>query len=182
MRGSCNGVPSDSQLFLFVTVYTEHPEALPPKGAYVNVYAELMSFFSRNLWRKIWEAITPAAMAADQGKELDDLDLDLSELDKLCSTDDNCLPEQRLSVLDYDKSGVVTVENIQTALSDILHLSVDDSGMETTLAEFVHSFADADSDGVVTLEDLKSFCDEIGEIYDNQKWRLAFPRPEKLLL
>ena len=162
-------------------VYTEHPEALPPKGAYVNVYAELMSFFSRNLWRKIWEAITPAAIAAEQGTDVKDLDLDLSSLDKLCGMQDNCLPEQRLSVLDFDHTGEVSVDDIQKALSDILHLSVDDSGMETTLAEFVHSFADADSDGVVTLGDLNSFCDEIGEIYDNQKWRLAFPRPEKLL-
>jgi Ca2+-binding EF-hand superfamily protein len=140
-----------------------------------------MSFFSRNIWRKIWEAITPTVMAAEKGTSVEDLDIDLSRLDELCNVDSNCLPERRLSVLDVDDTGIVTVENIHNALSAILHLSVDDSGTETSLAEFVHSFADADGDGVVTLDDLNTFCSEIPEIYDNQKWRLAFPRPEKLL-
>jgi len=174
-------VESDSDVVLHPVVYTENPEALPAKGAYVNVYAELMSFFSRNLWRKIWEAITPTVIAAEKGVDVQNLDIDLSSLDKLCDLESNCLPERRLSVLDVDQSGVITVHDIQRALSDILDLSVDESGTETSLAEFVHSFADADNDGVVTLEDMNSFCDEIPAIYDNQKWRLAFPRPEKLL-
>lgn len=164
-----------------MSVYTEHPEALPPKGAYVNIYAELMSFFSRNLWRRLWEAITPTVIAAEKGQAVEDLDIDISTLDKLCEVESNCLPERRLSLLDLDDSGVVSVSDIQAALSEILHLSVDTTGTETSLAEFVYSFADADGDGVVTLEDMNSFCDEIPEIYDNQKWRLAFPRPEKLL-
>lgn len=164
-----------------IVVYTEHPEALPAKGAYVNIYAELMSFFSRNLWRKIWEAITPAVIAEEQGTNIEDLDLDLTSLDELCTEDSNCLPERRLAILDNDGSGEVTVEDIHHALSDILQLSVDTTGTETSLAEFVHSFADIDSDGVVTLDDLENFCDEIPKIYESQKWRLAFPRPEKIV-
>lgn len=147
----------------------------------MNIYAELMSFFSRNMWRKLWEAITPTVIAAERGTTVDELNIDPSSLDELCNIEANCLPERRLSVLDLDETGVVTVMDIHSALSEILHLSVDDTGTETSLAEFVHSFADADGDGVVTLDDLHSFCDEIPEIYDNQKWRLAFPRPEKLL-
>eukprot|EP00797_Seminavis_robusta_P002712 Sro116_g056960.2 (727) ;mRNA; f:17313-19643 len=161
--------------------YTTYPEALPTKGAYVNVYAELMSFFSKNLWRKMWEAMTPLAMAVEKGTEVDNLEIDATSLDELCDVEANCLPEQRLSVLDQDDSGVVTIDDIHLALADILHLSVDGSGTETSLAEFVHNFADADGDGVVTVGDMKSFCAEIPEIYDNQKWRLAFPRPEQLL-
>lgn len=169
------------QSFSFCLVYTEHPEALPPKGAYVNIYAELMAFVSRNMWRKIWEAITPTVIAEERGENVEDLDIDLTRLEELCGVDADCLPERRLSVLDLDDSGIVTVDDIHNALSDILHLSVDDTGTETSLAEFVHSFADADGDGVVTLADLNTFCDEIHEIYDSQKWRLAFPRTEKLL-
>ena len=186
--------------------YLEHPEMLPPKGAYVNIYAELMSFFARNLWRKIWEAITPRVLAEERGKDLEE-DYD-APLDVLCDDgsedepeeeeeDDcrpveilenlgcdpnvDCLPERRLSVLDLDDTGTVNVDDIHAALSDVLQLNVDESGGEKTLAEFVHSFADADSDGVVTLEDLITFCDELPDFVENQKWRLAFPRPEKLL-
>jgi hypothetical protein len=140
-----------------------------------------MSFFSKNMWRKIWEAITPAVIAAERGTKVADLNLDFTSLDKLCDIEANCLPERRLEVLDHDASGVVTVEDIHAALREILLLSVDKSGTEMSLAEFVHSFADADGDGVVTIQDMKSFCEEIPEIYDNQKWRLAFPRPENLL-
>ena len=31
--------------------YKQNPDVLPPKGAYVNIHSELMSYFGRNLWR-----------------------------------------------------------------------------------------------------------------------------------
>ena len=185
------------QCFFLLPVYTEHPEALPTKGRYVNIYAELMAFFAGNLWRKIWEAITPQVVAEERGKLLDDFDspldvmcdngpevepdLDCKPIEMICDPELDCLPERRLSVLDLDDTGTITVDDIHAALSDILQLSVDESGEETTLAEFVHSFADADSDGKVTLEDMIAFCDEVPSLFENEKWRLAFPRTEKLL-
>lgn len=153
-----------------------------------------MAFFSGNLWRKIWEAITPQVVAEERGQDIDDYDspldvlcgkkydevsLDCKPLDEINEVD--CLPERRLSILDLDDTGTITVDDIHAALSDILMLSVDESGKETTLAEFVHTFADADNDGKVTLGDLKMFCDELPDLYESEKWRLAFPRTEKLL-
>ena len=38
--------------------FLSHRDKLPPKGAYVNIHAELMGFFARNLWRKIWDNIS----------------------------------------------------------------------------------------------------------------------------
>lgn len=153
-----------------------------------------MSFFAGNLWRKIWEAITPQVVAEEIGSDIDDFD---SPLDILCGkkpsevaldclpmeeiNEVDCLPERRLSVLDLDDTGTITVDDIHAALSDILMLSVDESGEETTLAEFVHTFADSNNDGVVTLGDLKAFCDELPDLYESEEWRLAFPRTEKLL-
>ena len=158
-----------------------------------------MSFFAGNLWRKIWEAITPQVVAEEIGQDIEDFD---SPLDILCGkkptlpedddddvdcepmeeiTEVDCLPERRLSVLDLDDTGTITVDDIHAALSDILMLSVDESGEETTLAEFVHTFADADNDGRVSLGDLKAFCDELPDLYESEEWRLAFPRTEKLL-
>eukprot|EP00977_Amphora_coffeiformis_P029654 scaffold42138_cov229-Amphora_coffeaeformis.AAC.1 len=37
--------------------FTQNPHLLPAKGDYVNIQMELMGFFSRNLWRRLWEAI-----------------------------------------------------------------------------------------------------------------------------
>lgn len=177
--------------------YTENPEALPTKGAYVNIYAELMAFFAGNLWRKIWEAITPQVVAEERGQLLEEFDspldvmcdrgpemepdMDCKPIEMICDPELDCLPERRLSVLDLENTGTITVDDIHAALSDILQLSVDESGEETTLAEFVHSFADSDSDGKVTLADMYAFCDEVPALFANEKWRLAFPRTEKLL-
>ena len=131
-----------------------------------------MSFFAGNLWRKIWEAITPQVVAEEKGKLLDEFDspldvmcdngslkpdADCEPIAMICDPDLDCLPERRLSVLDLDDTGTITVDDIHAALGDILQLSVDESGEEQTLAEFVHSFADADSDGRVTLADMNAF-------------------------
>ena len=144
----------------FTAYFTKHPEQLPPKGAYNNIHAELMGFFARNLWRKIWEATTP------EGKD-----------PMQCDDLESCMPEYRLSVLDRDETGVVRVEEIHAALRDVVGLSVDDS--EMSLAKFVHSFADTSGDGRVTLDDFKIFCTEMPVLYENERWRLASPRPAR---
>ena len=142
--------------------FTKHPEALPAKGKYVNIHAELMGYFARNLWRKLWEQIGPPRPE----------DSDRSEVDALCSM--NCDPEERLEKLDFDHDGEVSTDDIHRALKGVLKLSVDDE--EKTLAEFIHSFADTNGNGHVTLEDFETFCNEMDELYEQDKWRLSFPR------
>lgn len=144
--------------------FTAHPELLPPKGAYVNLYFTLMSYFARNLWRKIWEALS---------LELADNCYDYMS-DEPCI--DECNAAARLRALDRDGDGVVTVEEMQQGLHDLLGYAVDDR--EMTLAQFVHAFADTTGDGSVTLEDFQRFCDEIDDIYQRDKWRLEFPKME----
>jgi 2',3'-cyclic-nucleotide 2'-phosphodiesterase (5'-nucleotidase family) len=134
--------------------YTEHPELLPPKGAYINIHAELMSYFARNLWRKLWDTVSD-----EMAKECDVLL-------------DECNAEERLAALDLSGDGVVTVDEIQVALRDRLGYSVDDR--EKSLAEFVHSFADTSGDGTVTKRDIETFCREMDEIYDRDRWRLSY--------
>ncbi|KAL3941022.1 MAG: hypothetical protein SGARI_000746 [Bacillariaceae sp.] len=130
--------------------FEEHPEVLPPKGAYVNVQAELMSFIARNLWRRIWDALS---------ETLDEeCDTTVYENDPDAGA---CNPELRLETLDNDEDGEISVDDIQNALRDIVGLSVDER--EQSLAEFVHDFADATGNGHVTLEDIAIFCDEMGE-------------------
>jgi len=141
--------------------YTAHPELLPPKGAYVNIHADLMGLFARNMWRKIWEAIAPR-----EG--------DLNGVPDVCNVEDGCFSEYRLSRLDEDNKGEITVDDVHAALSDVLGLSVDEE--EKSLATFIHSFADADGDGRVDLDDFDSFCKQMPTMYENQAWRLAFPR------
>lgn len=138
--------------------YTAHPEVYPPKGAYVNIHAELMSYFARNLWRKIWEAISPTITG-------------------LCSPTEECDPEGRLATLDLDEDGVISIDEIHAALRDVVGLSVDER--ERSLAQFVHSFADTDGDGKVTVEDFEIFCDEMPQVYKTDEWRLAYPRPQE---
>jgi Ca2+-binding EF-hand superfamily protein len=130
--------------------YNEHPEVLPPKGAYVNIQAELMSYFARNLWRRIWDSLS----------ETLDEECDVTNIENI-SPEEACNPELRLETLDQDHDGVVSVDEIQKALHDIVGLSVDER--EMSLAEFVHDFADATGSGKVTLEDIAIFCDELGE-------------------
>ena len=171
--------------------FLEHPEELPPKGAYINIHSELMSYFARNLWRRLWDATT----IRDETGE--------------CLIEE-CSPESRLALFDRDGDGVVTVEDVQVALHDFLGYSVDER--ELTMAEFVHSIADTVGDGEVTLEDfgtfpgltsslfglffffcsslsnsnflsdphslfsIEVFCDEIAEVYRNDEWRLAYKK------
>lgn len=136
--------------------FAKHPEALPPKGAYVNVHAELMGYFARNLWRKLWDAVS-------------------LEIASECNIADNCNAAERLAVLDVTGDGVVTVDEIHIALRDRLGYSVDDR--EKSLAEFVHSFADTTGNGQVTKQDLEVFCEEMEDLYKRDSWRLAYATP-----
>lgn len=115
-----------------------------------------MGYFAKNLWRKIWDRLTTFI-----GSE--------------CDVDGtSCNAEMRLKSLDKDKDGLISVEDIQAALAKIVGLSVDNR--ELSLAQFVHSFADTNGSGEVTLEDLETFCDEMEEIYEADAWRLSFPK------
>jgi len=134
--------------------FLDHPEALPPKGAYVNIHAELMGYFARNLWRKLWDATTERIDPA------------------IIHTDEEA--RERLKILNKSITGVLTVDEIQAALNELLGYSVDDR--EKTLAEFVHSFADTSGDGTVSLLDMEVFCEEMAELYERDRWRLAFGR------
>jgi hypothetical protein len=126
--------------------YSEKKNLLPPVGSYVNIHAELMGYFARKLWRELWVAIAEQL----RGEE--------------CSIDDQCSAEDRLEVLDLNGNGVVTVNEIQVALRDLLGLNVDDN--EMALAKFVHSFADSTGDGRITKKDFEVFCNEMVEEND----------------
>ena len=127
---------TNGQSMPFTDYFLEHPEEIPPKGAYVNIHSELMSYFARNLWRRLWDATT---IRDEKGE---------------CLIEE-CSPESRLTLFDRDGDGVVTVEDIQFALRDYLGYSIDER--ELTMAEFVHSIADTVGDGEVTLEDFGTF-------------------------
>ena len=147
----------------WVNYFTRFPHVLPPKGAYANVQSELMSYFARSLWRKLWDHMTD---------ELSETFEDGDEM--LCAVDD--CPEERLEMLDRSGDGVVTVDDIQSALRDQLGVSVDER--ETTLAEMVHQQADLTGTGKVTLDDFKQYCNEqsgpiIGE------WKNAYDSAAK---
>ena len=134
----------------FTKYYTEHPELLPPKGNYVNIQSELMGYFARNLWHKLWDAIN-------------------REVSDLCGIDDiECNAEERLDLLDRSGDGTVTVGEIQLAIRDLLGYSIDKR--EKTFAEFVHSFADTNDDGTVTLNDFMVLCEEMLETDERDNW------------
>ena len=123
--------------------YLSHPNFLPPVGSYVNIHAELMGYFARKLWRDLWNAISQSLRTEE------------------CSLEGSCGPEERLEMLDQTGNGVVTVEDIQVALRDMLGINVDNN--EMALAKFVHSYADTTGDGRVTKNDFKIFCEEMIE-------------------
>lgn len=146
----------------WTTYYTEHPELLPPKGAYVNIQAELMSYFARNLWRRIWDNLSNFLDSeCDTVDEDDDDDCDPRE----------CNAELRLETLDKNNDGIIGVDEIQEALAD-LGLSVDNR--ELSLAKFVHDFVDTTGSGEVTLEDLEVFCSEMEEVHERDMWGFYF--------
>ena len=143
----------------FTEYYTAHPESLPPQGSLINISVELMGYFSRNLWRRIWEAVEPT-MLIDH------------DIEYTCEHGNYC--QERLDELDRDQDGVVTVEDIHAALRDIVGLDVHND--EKTLAESVHTYADVNNDGKVTVEDFELFCKELPSIYEKDRWRLAYAK------
>ena len=140
----------------WTTYYRDNPQLLPPKGAYVNIHADLMGYFSRNLFRKLWDAIS---------QELPEEE---------CSVNEACHAEERLAALDLSGDGVVTVAEIQAALKEKLGYSVDER--ETSLAEFVHNYADTTGDGKITVRDIEAFCREMEDLYESDKWRLSYAK------
>jgi len=140
----------------FAEYFTAHPELFPPKGAYLNVHAELMALFARNVWRQMWEGVGPSLRALFGGS---------------LPKDDG---KYRLDKLDLNHDGVVSIDEIHAALRDVAGLSVDDS--EQSLARFVHSFADLTGNGKVALEDLEMFCQEMPSLCESENWHLAFTK------
>jgi len=124
----------------FAEYYSTHPELLPPKGAYMNIHAELMSFCAKNLWRKIWDEISPTLTISP------------------CAPIEGYEAEERLDILDLNDDGVVCVDDILAALRDVAEVSVHED--EQSLAQFVHSYADISGDGRITLRDFEIFCDD----------------------
>jgi EF-hand domain pair len=145
--------------------FAHHTDVVPPKGAYVNIHAELMSYFARNLWRKLWDSISQDIAAT---------------CDSSNAESEECQVDERFEALDVSGDGVISVEEIQEALRDRLGYSVDDR--ETSLAQFVHSFADTTGDGQVTRQDLEVFCSEIPDLYKRDEWRLGVVQPAKTSL
>ncbi len=146
--------------------FTNNSHALPSKGSYNNIHNELMSFFARSLFRKLWDAT---------GVIIDDPDTVLE--------DDYCVPtptieemggRMRHALLDRDNDGIVTVDDIHWALREFLGLSVDDT--VTTLADAIHGCADITGSGIVTVHDFEAFCTKMPSEYRiSRKWSYAFP-------
>ena len=142
--------------------YSAHPELLPPKGNYINIHAALMDYFARNLWRKTWEAA--GSSSARQRR------------DAWEDGEYKAETKARFDVINTSGDGIISVEEIHHALHDLVGLSVDETGSEMTLAEFVHGFADISDSGDVTLEDFEIFAEEMPFIYKRDQWRLAYAK------
>jgi hypothetical protein len=146
--------------------YKAHPELLPAKGQYINIHSELMAFFARGMFRKLWEATgelipDPEIVAEDASHPVN--------MERIEG-------KLRFSVLDRDKKGWLSVDDIHVGLRDFLGLSVDDN--YKTLAERVHMCADATGNGQVRVEDFEVFCTGMPhEMKLKQRWQDAFPDP-----
>lgn len=156
--------------------FTAHPELLPPKGAYVNIQAELMSYFARNLWRRIWDHLSRELDAECEAEPVDVMEIECEGGDAV-----GCNPELRLEQLDSDNDGKISVKEMEAALADFAGLSVD--GRELSLAKFVHEYADKSGNGEVTLEDLELFCEEMraeGAFHEREMWQKAFEKAPEI--
>lgn len=146
--------------------YLANPDLLPPKGQYINIHSELMAFFARGMFRKLWEATgelipDPEVVAEDASHPVN--------MERLEG-------KLRFSVLDREKKGWLSVEDIHVGLRDFLGLSVDDN--YKTLAERVHVCADATGNGMVRVEDFEVFCTGMPkELKLRKRWEDAFPDP-----
>ena len=140
----------------FKEYFSSLPELLPSKGSYFNIQTELMGFFSKRLFRKLWDAI---------GKKIQPKMQKVASNPSLLAAEGNALGETlkkvesglRLDVLDKTGDGVVSVEEIHAALRDLMGMSVHSENQ--TLAEYILLQADATGNGVVTKEDFEHFID-----------------------
>ncbi|KAI2493471.1 hypothetical protein MHU86_21089 [Fragilaria crotonensis] len=147
---------TNGQSTAFTEYYTANPKLLPAEGSFINISVELMGYFARNLWRKIWESLEPS-MLVEPG-----LDSDYTYF------------RERFADLDNNQDGFISVDDIHAALRDVLGLNVHCD--EMTLAESVHAYADVNNDGDVTVDDLELFSKELPGIYERDRWRLAYAK------
>jgi len=146
--------------------FKENPQLLPSKGQYINIHGELMGFFARGMFRKLWEAA---------GELIPDPEIVAEDATHPVNME-RIEGRLRLSVLDRDDDGYLTVNDIHYALRDLLGLSVDDN--YKTLAEQVHACADISDTGKVTVEDFEQFLLKMPrEMKFQPKWQKAFPDP-----
>ena len=146
--------------------YKENSHLLPSKGQYINIHSNLMGFFARGMFRKLWEAT---------GELIPDPELVAEDATHPVNME-RIEGRLRLSVLDRDNDGYLTVDDIHYGLRDFLGLSVDDN--YKSLAEQVHSCADVTGTGRVTVEDFELFLlDMPREMKFQPKWQKAFPDP-----
>lgn len=136
--------------------YKDHPEVLPPKGAYANTHAELMQYFAKSLWRRIFLSIS---------QNLED-----KKHPMLGRRSRKSVASSVIDAMDSDRDGTISVEEVQHALADIADLSVD--RRELTLAKFIHGYANISGTGDITLEDLRAFYNDMTEEdpYGRDKW------------
>lgn len=119
-----------------------------------------MSFFARNLWRRLWDLTWQ--LLPEPVKDMADE-----------------LPEEvegrlRLSVLDRDGDGCLTIDDIHYGLKEFLGLRVHDE--EKTLAKNVHACADVTGSGTVTVDDFEHFCTGMPREFKLIcKWSDCFP-------
>lgn len=147
--------------------FKAHPEFLPSKGSYYNIHSELMGFFARSLFRKLWDAT---------GELIPDPVDVLEEASHPAPTLEEVEGRLRHSVLDRNGSGLITVDDIHFGLRDFLGLSVVDE--VKFLAEAIHSCADVTGDGKVRVADFEQFCTVMPKEYRlPRKWSNAFPDP-----
>lgn len=152
--------------------FLAHPELLPIKGDYINIQSELMGFFARNLFRKLWKA-TGKHMSNDELLDLEEEGSSKAEMSELES-------QLRLSVLDRNGDGILSVEDIHIGLRDYLGLSVYED--EMSLARLIHEYADVTDSGRVTVEDFEIFCTgglppHFRPLQRNNSLNQAFPEP-----
>lgn len=152
--------------------FLNHPELLPSKGDYINIQSELMGFFARNLFRKLWKA-TGKHMSSEDLLDLEEEGCSKAEMSELES-------QLRLNVLDQNGDGILSVEDIHIGLRDYLGLSVYEE--EMSLAKIIHGYADITDSGRVTVEDFEIFCTgglppEFRPLKRNNSLNQAFPEP-----
>jgi hypothetical protein len=105
-----------------------------------------MEYLARNLWRKLWHAISQEISNAH----------DMDETN----------PEDYLQLLDRTGTGNITMDEIQLALRNHLGVSID--RREQTFAQFIHDYADTTGIGKITLVDLQHFVEELS--YDGDDY------------